>query len=368
MSTVNDVTVRHLVDLARSLLPIDRSLAHSISHGAALRSARNTSGLGSLRKVLCPRCHGLLPDVERPPEEERCPTCYVEFSRRAKTAESRRHARAARKRRRDGASQRDDAEGDGIDSSDEIVMKDRCAADDGHSGSPLPHQPAAPVAPVVTSLVASSDGRSIVSSATSDAARRRARQAAAKSSFSALLASEAGKTNISGIGSSSISSQVLSTASGSSNSASGLSLFASLGDILGGGSLSSAVSFGSVSVGAPASSPAPSTTGGNLLDAKPKAKKAQQIAKPSAAAAVASAGLVVSMIAKPPVSSLLAFGSASVGLANTTGSQAAKTNSPAIPSKNVKALAKASPGPAAAGSTSTAAGAGSKKPFSFGKG
>ena len=97
-ATLTEVTLRFLLDASRAVQPVSRMLSHALSHRAAAVAVRATGDASSLRTFLCPHCAVLLPDVERLPEEERCPTCFVEFSRRARV----RGRRALPRRAADG--------------------------------------------------------------------------------------------------------------------------------------------------------------------------------------------------------------------------------------------------------------------------
>jgi hypothetical protein len=52
MGAPEAVTLRHLVALARALQPVDRLLAHAVSHGAATRAVVATGSAQPLRS--CP--------------------------------------------------------------------------------------------------------------------------------------------------------------------------------------------------------------------------------------------------------------------------------------------------------------------------
>ena len=264
MSAPSELHLKHLIDVAKYLQPIDDALSHMISHKAARQAVQLTGSASSLRNFLCPRCHHTLRDVDKLPEEERCPTCFVEFTRRAKQ-----NVKKQRKRRRIDVSAQPgdeggcmdlnnlpaetDSEGDRSDDEESIA-----AGYPASSKDTVASQSAASEAVLITSKVSSklattlvcssSSSGSIVSSEKSAAAKRRDRQAASKDAFSAVVAAEASKGALSANSAaaspvaSGLSTVPRAPATGDAGSQSLRGLFDSWGDILGSSAKPAAVS------------------------------------------------------------------------------------------------------------------------------
>ena len=215
MATPSEIHMRHLLDISKYLQPLDPVLAHTISHRAARQAVQITGSAAMLRNHLCPRCHYLLQEVDKPPEEERCPKCFVEFTRRAKQPKARR-----RKRRRDEVPSEEEnsasAEEGMRASSDKPTSTDAGSSEESNGANTGSEKMISAVLPASNEResVAALDSNSIVAdslaaSAKSASARRRDRKAASKGGFAALVSSEAAK----GGGASSSSLQLTPAAS-----------------------------------------------------------------------------------------------------------------------------------------------------------